>query len=261
MWVGSYGSQQPGHMRERRKVGVVCVWEENRYNFMCMCELSVWICLHICIVVWHREAEIWQCRIYDCSVYTGWTNTTYTWRKGKLVKLWSLIYLKCLSPVFVYPHGFIYSHGPDTLGSWGGGNDLCGWKMLCSAASPCLRSTWWICRRTGPPSWPGTDWHMSGEGGVKKRGGEVTDLLDSVIKCSPCPSPPWKERKHLLQCSLPTRTPPTPWGHGQLECLPLPHTVLPVQPRRTKPNTNNTNLSTVAPLWATHPVTDKLKYH
>lgn len=128
--------------------------------------------------------------------------------------------LWCSTPLFVYPQGFIYSRGSDTLGRGGDGNGSCWWTKPRSAASPCLGSTWRICRRTGPPYWPGTDWHMSGEGGVRKGGGKVTELLVSVIQCPLFLPPRQMNRKHLPQCSLPTWTSPTPQGHGQLECLP-----------------------------------------
>lgn len=199
---------------------------------------------------------------YMTAVYTLVTwNLPIQWKKGKAVKLCSLMYLKCSSPVFVYSQDFIYSRGPDTLGSGGGGNDSCWWTMLRSTASPCLGSTWWICRRTGPPYWPGADWHMSGEGGVRKRGGKVTDLLISVIKCSSFPPSALEGQKTSATMPPPNLSPSYPLGAwlAWMPATPAHSTARPTL--KNKPKTNNTNLSTAAPLWATHSVTNKLKYH
>ncbi|KAK5848346.1 hypothetical protein PBY51_005970 [Eleginops maclovinus] len=84
---------------------------------------------------------------------------------------------------------------------------------------------------------------MSGEGGVRKRGGEVTDPLVSIIRRSPVPPPRRTDRKHLLQCSLQTLLPLTPRGHGQLERLPPPNRVPPVETLKT----NSTYTSDASP--------------
>ena len=60
--------------------------------------------------------------LYGCRVNSGYSNPTYLCeeKKATLGGGWSLMFLKCSSGVFVYPQGFIYSRGPDTLGRWKG---------------------------------------------------------------------------------------------------------------------------------------------
>lgn len=180
-------------------------------------------------------------------------------KQSRTLKRWSLMHFKCSSAVFVYPQGFIYSRGPSTLGRWRGENDSCWWVVLRGAASPCLGSTWQIGRRTGPPYWPGTDWHMSGERGVKKREGEVSDTLICVIK-SFLTAPPHLHQtdiKHLLQCPLlnPDST-ATTCGHGQLDCLPST-----VAHSGACANLESTQFWPRHPSWADHLLTNKLVYH
>lgn len=101
-----------------------------------------------------------------------------------------------------------------------------------------------------------------GEGGVRKggrRGHRTARLCHLTLPVAP---PPDRQETSATMPPPNLNPPPTtPLGHGKLECLPLPHTVLPVQTWRTNPKTNNSDSSTVAPLWATHPVTNKLNYH
>lgn len=252
MWVGSHGSQRPGHEIEGR-LGLR-VWEENGYNFM-----------SVCVCMSERERLHWPA----CgSRHLTALKTRHQFdqpylhkdrKQSRTLKRWSLMHFKCSSAVFVYPQGFIYSRGPSTLGRWRGENDSCWWVVLRGAASPCLGSTWQIGRRTGPPYWPGTDWHMSGERGVKKREGEVSDTLICVIK-SFLTAPPHLHQtdiKHLLQCPLlnPDST-ATTCGHGQLDCLPST-----VAHSGACANLESTQFWPRHPSWADHLLTNKLVYH
>lgn len=237
----------------------LCVWEENRYNFKCMCERVCLISLHICILLWHREVDIWQRRIYDCSAYTGWTNTTYTVKEMKTSEALvsdtpkMLITSVCLSTRF---HLF-----PWSWHTW----QWRGWKWLVrvdDAVQRCQSLPWkhmadlqahWATILT---------WHWLthvGRGRCEeelRRGHRPASLCHQML-----PVPPSALEGHKTSATMlpPNPNPSYPLGlwPAWMPATPAHSTARPT-PKRTKPNTN---FSTLAPFWATHPITDKLKYH
>lgn len=86
-----------------------------------------------------------------------------------------------------------------------------------------LESTWRTCRCTGPPYWPGTDWHMSGEGGVRSRGGErslfCSFLSPTEAPTLMCHTDRRTDGEHLLLCAEMSHIPVPPPEAGRASMI------------------------------------------
>lgn len=177
-WVAMAANSQGIKEREAR----LWVWEENGYNFWhvraCLC-FCLYTYVHFGLACENRHLTENMTAEETPGALTLPIEKKESNAKPRASRLacTSSAHQLCL---FIHKVSFIPVVPAHLAGGGGENNSRC-CAVLCSTASPCLGSTWRICRRTGPPYWPGTDWHMSGEGGVRKRGGEVTEPLVSVI--------------------------------------------------------------------------------